>query len=238
MTTSKIETFWATIAESPDLPKEIAKEIGSNIATYHRAAKLWEAKRTALQTLTNDLRNAEQKAVVNLLQELATGTKNTIEKTSQNITELSDAVTDAQRQEQYTSAAMRRAEAQISSPASKHRDALIAWIASRRAVEPYACGYTENITKEIETLWKNLGVLMFQPFDQMLSLVPMNRLPIIFESGWETKGRSSIAYLWAQMALGNFDYKNHNRQPKASPTMRFTAYIESIPLAPAIPAHR
>ena len=128
MTNSKIETFWATIAESPDLPKEIAKEIGSNIAMYHRGVKLWEAKRAALQTLTNDLRNAEQKAVINLLQELEAGTKNSIEKTSQNITELSDAVTDAQRQEQSTSAAMRRAEAQISSPASKHHLALIAWI--------------------------------------------------------------------------------------------------------------
>jgi predicted nucleic acid-binding protein len=238
MTASKIETFWATIAGSPDFPKEIAKEIDSHIAIYHRSVKLWEAKRNALQTLMNDLRNTEQKAVINLLQELATGTKNTIEKTSQNITELSDAVTDAQRQERFTSAAMRRAEAQISSPTSKHRDALTVWIASLRAVEPYACGYTQSITKEIEELWRNLGVFMFQPFDQMLELPPMNRLPIVFESGWGIKSRSSIAYLWSQMALGNFDYPNRNRQPKATPKMRFTAYIESIPQAPAIPAHR
>ena len=237
MTPSKTETFWAQIATYPDFPKEIAKEIGSNIATYHRSVKLCDAKRAALQTLTNDLRNAEQKAVANLLQELSAGTKNTIEKTSQNITELSDAVIDAQRQVQFTSAAMGRAEAQISSPTSKHRLALTVWIASLRAIEPYKCGYTDYITKEILELWRNLGVLMFQPFDQILQLPPINHLPIILESTWKESTRSSIAYLWAQIALGNFDYANHDRRPKADPTMRFTTYIQSLPLAPAIPAH-
>lgn len=238
MTTSTSETFWESITNYADFPKDIGIEIQTNIATYRRSVKLWEAKRAALQAITNDLKNAEREAIPKLLEELAAGTKNTLEKTSQNITELSDALTDAERQERFTSFAVRRAENKISSPATKHHHALITWIANLRAVEPYACGYTKHITKEIEQLWKHLSIQMFQPFDEMLELVSLNHLPIIFESAWGTKGRSSICYLWEQMALGNFDYMNHSRNPNATLTMRFTAYIKSIPQAPAIPAHR
>jgi hypothetical protein len=239
MNTSTTQKLWQTISECKDIPEEITEEIRRGFETHNRATELWNTKRKTMQQITNDLSEAQRQAVPKLFAELSAGKKNSLHQSTEQIVLLTHAQTEAQLAERFTSQAMRRAESAISSPLQKHRDTFIQWVAQRRIIEPYACGFTEQVTPEVLQIWVALNVPMYPRLDENLELPTLYGLPVIFEVGWSQKHRSSLAWIWQQIAQGNFDYvpQPNDRQGNTR-TLRITAFANNIPQAPATPTRR
>lgn len=236
MITSTTQKLWQTISECDDLPEEIITEIRRGFETHNRAIELWKAKRETLQQISNELSDAQRQAVPKLLAELSAGKKNGLHQSVQQILLLTQAQTEAQLAERFTSQAMRGAESAISSPLPKHRDTFIQWVAQRRVFEPYACGFTEQVTPEVLQIWVALDLPMYPRLDENLELPTLNRLPVIFEVGWSQKHRSSLAWIWQQIAQGKFDYVPQPNDKRGNTrTLRITAFASDIPQAPPIP---
>jgi hypothetical protein len=239
MNTSTTQKLWQTISECKDIPDEIIAEIRRGFETHNRATELWKAKRETTQQISNDLSDAQRQAVPKLLAELSAGKKNGLHQSVQKILLLTQAQTEAQLAERFTSQAMRGAESAISSPLPKHRDTFIQWVAQRRVIEPYACGFTEQVTPEVLQIWVALDVPMYPRLDENLELPTLNRLPVIFEVGWSQKHRSSLAWIWQQIAQGKFDYVPQPNDKRGNTrTLRITAFASDIPQAPATPTRR
>lgn len=239
MNTAPTLKLWQTISECKDLPDEITDDIRRGFETHIRATELWKKERKALQQITNDLNEAKRQAVPKLFAELSAGMKNGLHQSTEQIVLLTHAQSEAQLAERFTSQAMRRAESAISSPLQKHRDTFIQWVAQRRIIEPFSCGFTEQVTHEVLQIWVALNVPMYPRLDENLELPTLSGLPIIFEIGWSQKHRSAIAWIWQQIAQGNFDYvpQPHDKTGKTR-TMRITAFPNNIPQAPATPTRR
>jgi hypothetical protein len=239
MNTSATQKLWQTISECKDIPDEIIAEIRRGFETHNRATELWKAKRETTQQISNDLSDAQRQAVPKLLAELSAGKKNGLHQSVQQILLLTQAQTEAQLAERFTFQAMRGAESAISSPLPKHRDTFIQWVAQRRVIEPYACGFTEQVTPEVLQIWVALDVPMYPRLDENLELPTLNRLPVIFEVGWSQKHRSSLAWIWHQIAQGKFDYVPQPNDKRGNTrTLRITAFASDIPQAPATPTRR
>ena len=239
MSTTAIQKLWQTISECNDLPEEVITDIRRAFETHNRATDLWNKERKSLQQITNDLNEAQRQALPKLCTELSAGKKNTLHQSTEQILLLTQAEEEAQLAERFASQAMRKTESAISTPLSKFRDTFIQWVAQRRIVEPFACGFTKHITPEVDETWRNLSVIMFPRFDENLELPAMNRIPVVFEEGWTQKHRSSIAWIWQRIAEGKFEYvPQPNDKQGGTRTMRITAFATNIPQAPAIPEKR
>lgn len=239
MNTTPTLKLWQTISECKDLPEEITDDIRRGFETLIRATELWNKERKTLQQITNDLNDAQRQALPKLCAELSAGKKNTLHQSTEQVLLLTHAQTEAQLAERFASQAMRRAESAISSPLQKHRDTFIQWVAHRRIIEPFTCGFTEQVTPDVLQIWVALNVPMYPRLDENLELPTLKRLPVVFEFGWSQKHRSALTWIWQQIAQGKFDYvPQPNDKTGNTRTIRITAFANDIPQAPATPTRR
>ena len=239
MNTTPTLKLWQTISECKDLPEKITDDIRRGFETHIRATELWNKERKTLQQISNDLNEAKRQAVPKLYTELSAGKKNGLHQSTEQVLLLTHAQTEAQLAERFASQAMRQAETAISSPLQKYRDIFIQWVAQRRIIEPFTCGFTEQVTPEVLQIWVALNVPLYPRLDENLELPTLYKLPVVFEIGWSQKHRSSITLIWQQIAQGNFDYvPQPNDKTGKTRTMRITAFPNNIPQAPATPTRR
>ena len=239
MNTTPTLKLWQTISECKDLPEKITDDIRRGFETHIRATELWNKERKTLQQISNDLSEAKRQAVPKLFAELSAGKKNGLHQSTEQVLLLTHAQTEAQLAERFASQAMRQAETAISSPLQKYRDIFIQWVAQRRIIEPFTCGFTEQVTPEVLQIWVALNVPLYPRLDENLELPTLYKLPVVFEIGWSQKHRSSITWIWQQIAQGNFDYvPQPNDKTGKTRTMRITAFPNNIPQAPATPTRR
>jgi hypothetical protein len=236
MNTSPTLKLWKAISECDDLPEEVIAEIRRGFEIHQRSEELWQTKRNALQQITNDLNDAQRQAIPKLHAELSAGKKNTLHQSTEQIVLLTHAQTEAHLAERFASQVARKTESNISAPLTKFRDIFILWVAQRRSIEPFACGFTKHMTTEVDEIWRNLAVQMYPRLDENLELPTMTRLPVIYQEGWTQKHRSSIAWIWQRIAEEKFEYvPQPNNKQSESQTMRITAFANNIPKAPPIP---
>ena len=119
----------------------------------------------------------------------------------------------------------------------EHRAAIIQWIAKHRANDAGADGVV--IPAQVREIHDTLGILWYPRHDQDLELSPLyhngqlNRLPLEWHISMPSMVRASCAWLWQQVALGNFiiiaDGQYRDR-------IKVTATVEQLPPVKPTPA--
>lgn len=233
--------LWRNLIATGELPDEVATEAKAALKTYDRSDDLLIAKTKQLRELSNELVNV-RRAVPDVIHDaIAAGKKPAIEATSEQITLLESAVADAEQQQRIAERATTKAGSALESGiVRRHRDQLIVWVASRRMTSPHACGLTDVITKDLETVWAKLDVNLYPVRDEALALPEhWSRLPIVIDPQWPRDIRSSVTWCWKQIAESRWEWEAHpNNRQGVKHLMRFTTLPTIIEQAPDIPAKR
>jgi hypothetical protein len=209
------------------------------LRTYDKADDLLIAKTKQHRELSNELVNVRRSAPDQTHDAIAAGKKPAIEAMSEQITMLENAVADVEQQKRIAERTTVKAGTTLENGiVRRHRDQLIAWIASRRTAEPHACGRTELISANVEAVWKQLGVNLYPKRDELLAIPETwKMLPVVIDPTWPRDVRSSIAWCWKQIAEGRWEWvapPTDRNGPKR--LMRFTALPTNVDPAPSIPA--
>ena len=119
----------------------------------------------------------------------------------------------------------------------EHRAAIIQWIAKHRAADAGADGVVMPV--QVREIHDTLGILWYPRHDQDLELSSLyhngqlNRLPLEWHISMPSMVRASCAWLWQQVALGNFviiaDGQYRDR-------IKITATVEQLPPVKPTPA--
>ena len=119
----------------------------------------------------------------------------------------------------------------------EHRAAIIQWIAQHRAGDAGADGVV--IAVQVREIHDALGVLWHPRHDQDLELTPLylngqlNRVPLEWHISLPSMVRASCAWLWQQVALGNFIIVTDGQYRDR---IKVTATVEQLPTVKPTPA--
>lgn len=119
----------------------------------------------------------------------------------------------------------------------EHRAAIIQWIAQHRAGDAGADGVV--IPVQVREIHDTLGILWHPRHDQDLELAPLylngqlNRVPLEWHISLPSMVRASCAWLWQQVALGNFIIVTDGQYRDR---IKVTATVEQLPTVKPTPA--
>lgn len=92
-----------------------------------------------------------------------------------------------------------------------YRGELLRWIATRRNNEPTRCGEIETLPHQVQVIYSNICTTWLTPWDDTLTLDGITRLPLLYQPTWKSDLRASLAWVWEQVARGNFEVIPHPR---------------------------
>jgi hypothetical protein len=119
----------------------------------------------------------------------------------------------------------------------EHRGAIIQWIAQYRAADIGADGVVVPV--QVREIHDSLGVFWYPRHDQDLELSPLyyngqlHRVPLEWHISTPSMVRASCAWLWQQVALGNFIIVTDGQYRDR---IKVTATVEQLPTVKPTPA--
>ena len=226
------------LIDAPDIADNIKSDAQQLLLVLHAARELHRSQHQHLQQIAGQYAEHQQTASRTLIDDLQRHKKHRLHELCderKNLTATKDHATIA---DQISREALRKAESAVSTRIfTSHSDELNAWVARRRAEQPFTCGLTDTITVELVAIYDRIKPQLFPRHHPELNLPDgLTRLPVVIEASWTQDTRSSLAWMWQQIAHGHFDYvphpHDHNGQSR---TLRITAFPSHIPQAPRLP---
>jgi hypothetical protein len=226
------------IAASDKAPKELRDNITNALNALQRARVLTSTYRDMADKTARELDDAKALSI-------KAGTTSLIDNKSRiDINALIAKIADKQHTADQARDAYKLAEtieSKVNANARRitieHRAAIIQWIAKHRANDAGADGVV--IPAQVREIHDTLGILWYPRHDQDLELSPLyhngklNRLPLEWHISMPSMVRASCAWLWLQVALGNFiiiaDGQYRDR-------IKVTATVEQLPQVKPTPA--
>jgi len=236
MTTHDLR-LWQFVIDAPDTSDTIRQDAQRGIETLIRAQELHRSQSQHLRLLVGQFTEHHQTSPRLLHDDLQTKMKHRLHDLCDERINLIATKEQATIAEQISREALRRAELTISSRLfTSHADGLLAWVARRRADQPFTCGLTETITADLVAIYQRIRPQLFPRHDPELGVPEtMDRLPLIIEPSWTRDSRSGLAWMWQQIADGHFDYVPHPHDKNGqSRTLRITNFPTRIPQAPEL----
>ena len=231
------EQLMRFLVASKDAP-EAARDEAANILKL--ADQTEELHRTAVarqRGISNERSEHQRSVGTRVVATLLDGKKPNIGTLADQGATLTAAHDEAERQVTIATKSREQVEIMARSLATRHREPLIAWVAARRIIQPHACGFTEHVTRELDALWRDLAVDLFPKRPDELHLPERwLRLPVVIDPMWPAEPRSGIAWCWAQIAEGRWEWSPHPNDRQHKPRLlRFTHLPTVIEPAPTIP---
>ena len=226
------------LIDAPDIDDHIKDDAQRTLALFYKASELHRSQHQHLRQVSGQYAEHLQTASRTLVDDLQHQKKHRLHELCderRNLTTTKDHATIA---DQISREAMRKAELAVSTRIFNTYSAeLFTWVARRRADQPFTCGLTDTITAELVAIYDRIRPQLFPRHHPELNLSDsLTRLPAVIESSWPQDTRSSIAWMWQQIAHGHFDYVPHPHDPNGqSRTLRITSFPTRIPQAPRLP---
>lgn len=226
----------AYLVEQSDAPPQARDDAHLAMTTYGRAMKFRDAEHKAMRQAANDYRTALQEIPKYLNNCLHAGTKTNLDKSVEHLNLLEQARESTTQRSEFAQRAFVTIEHEcMGGCLRKHRDALIEWIAQRRTQEPTTCGFTKSLPQELATIYYALEVEWSTDWEERLSLAGQRRLPIVYESHWPNEYRASCAWVWEQVANGDYQKVPHPNDRNPQPDARYFAPTRRVVALPSVP---
>jgi hypothetical protein len=222
---------------SKDAPEAARDEAAAILKALDQTDDLHRDAVKRRRTIANELTEAHRKAGSKIVTALLDAKKPNLGTLSDQIALLTTGDDDAERQAMLAKRGRDHAEMLARSLPTRHREALIGWVATRRVIEPHRCGFTDEVPRELANLWEALDVQMFPKWPEELHVPESwHRLPIVLDSMWPAEPRAGIAWCWKQIAEARWEWAPHPGDRQRKPRlMRFTHLPTDIEPAPTIP---
>lgn len=228
----------AYIAASDKAPKELRDIITNALNALQRARVTTATHRDKADRIARELDDVRAGAIT-------TGTTSLIDNKSRiDINALIAKIADKQHAADQARDAYKLAEtieSKVNTNARRitieHRAAIIQWIAKHRAADAGADGVV--IPVQVREIHDTLGVLWYPRHDQDLELSPLyyngqlQRVPLEWHISLPSMVRASCAWLWQQVALGNFIIVTDGQYRDR---IKVTATVEQLPTVKPTPA--
>jgi hypothetical protein len=212
---------WQYIANEDDAPescKDIAKEL---LRQYNIAVNIHDQHAKRVGELGTLVADARRNIMPTLKQQIATSKKHSLVDLVAERCKAEKQLVIANEEKKVAEQLLNSMRHKLSAELRANRSTLLAWIATRRAVNISAHGYTDLITPELEYIYKSLNIVWHPKWNEGLTLPHNSRLPLVFQAGWIKDAHESAAWAWQHIALGEVREKNHHHF--------VTAYVDSLP---------
>lgn len=230
--------LWRSLIGEGDLPEAVAKDVKHELKALDRAHEHHLETTARAHTTATEHSKARQQAPATLVAELHTTSKPTTTRLAGDLVMLEQAKNEAEIASRIARNALEKCRGFVDGPLfTRHRDELIAYVAQRRAHDLGAFGYTDQITKPLEALWNRIRPNLY-PLDleEMSLPATFTRLPLVIEPRWDRAARGSIAWIWQEIAEGNWRWSPPRGNTEAPPTfLRITSTFDRAPSVPESP---
>ncbi len=163
---------------------------------------------TAHQALQK-LRTREHGNIPQIVDQLRTGAPTDIDADVQQLEQLHQSLGTAQRRALLVDTAHKSITNQICGGVLlPHHEPLLHWIAQRRNAQPFDCGSTPTLTKQIGLIYSLVNPLWSPNWEPRLNLERARHLPLFYSAHWSRHKRASLAWAWEQLALGRVRWIN------------------------------
>ena len=227
-------TYLVSQKDAPPAAQDAARHA---FETFHYACSLHQDETHAAHTATQTLHDLQRDLPRNALTAARAGKRLNLDTQLRDIDKARTVATTAQARVQVTLHVLQASESQITGGCLvDHHDDLVQWIANRRNAAPFQCGPVDTLPAEVQTLYALVTPLWSDRWDDALSLNAATRLPLLYQSHWDTDLRASLAWVWEQLALGHvarIPHPHHRNPDKAPRVLIPTQRVVRLPQAPA-----
>jgi hypothetical protein len=204
------------LASDKDAPGEIRITANSALTAYAIAVKTASNSRTDQIDIAADLDLFDARTAKDLADDLINGKSISIDRAADKISKLVDKKHRADHIYKIAQRLQAIALSNCGRVLRDHRTDLILWCARKRNADLTRCG--EILPDPVWRIWQTLGVRFYRLDDPTLNLdawringKQLKPLPIEWYDTWSDTSRASLAWIYQQLASGNFViHKNGN----------------------------
>lgn len=220
------------LATDKDAPADLRAAAHNAITAYAVAVKTASTSRTDQIASASDLDHAKTRTANQLADDLLAGKHISIDRLADKITKLRDQKQRADLIYQLAQDLEILIRSRCALVIRENFTDLILWCARKRAADLTRCG--EMLPDPVWHIWQMLDVRFWPNYDAALTLDAWHRngkittLPIEWHDTWTEPARASLAWIYGQIASGNFYIETRGRQKM----IRLTHTVKELPQVP------
>ena len=196
------------LASDKDAPADIRTAANNALTAYAIAVKTANDSRTDQLDTAADLDLLRARTANDLVDDLINGKSISIDKSVDKIDKLKNKHNRADDIYHIAHRLQSVAKIRCGQIIRNHRTDLILWCARKRAADLTRCG--EILPDPVWRIWQTLDVRFYPITDEALSLDAwrnngkLGKLPIDWYDTWSDPARASLAWIFNEIASGNF----------------------------------
>jgi len=220
------------LTAATDLPLVLRKEIKHALDVYDVSVKLLHESHQNLATLTTKRNTAEITAHKIVAKCLDENQKPNTEKLVAEIVELNARVTAAQLHVLTFTQANQTLKSHATGFYTTALDELLRWVAVQRAKD--LLGYGDVLPAAVLHVYNSLQFRWYPTWADGLDIAPqeLNRLPLVWLSNWSEKHRASLAWVFNELATGNYKWVQVPKRKDPVLCLQLTNAIVTLPPVP------
>ena len=203
----KAKEAWHYLIKSKDAPEIVKTAAQQWLNALDIAGKALSQSRAQTQSVLQSHLAARSSVLVDLLNQCLSGKKPATASAVANAETLANALATSQRIASLTETLHQRLISLVSgSLCRQYQDELLQWVAQRRSADA-DCGYTKDLTPDVQWFHDQLQIYWLPKWDQELALTTNNhRVSLLYQPTQTAHYRASCQWLWQQVAAGCYDY--------------------------------
>lgn len=227
------------LIDDSEISDSIRAAVKTALSAFEKSQNVYSQHSQKSNATLLELRNAEKDLSPQLVQELQNGKRVTLDARVEHVETLRAAWETSQVSLTAATQAHRHITSQVCGLVLKpFTDELLQWVARRRDSDPVACGEIDALNAQVQLVYATIQPRWRTDWDAALALGTTSRLPLIYDARWTSEYRSSLAWVWSQVAQGHVHKvpSSTSRQPNApalflAPTHR----VIDLPTVPPVP---
>ena len=231
----KAKEAWHYLIKSKDAPEIVKTAAQQHLDALDAAGKAVSQSRAQTQSVLQSQLTAQRSVISELLNQSLLGKKPATALAVANAETMTNAMATAQRIASLTETLYQRLVSLVcGSLCRQYQDLLLQWIAQRRSADA-DCGYTKDLTPDVQWFHDQLQIYWLPKWDQELALTTNDhRVSLLYRPTQSAAYRASCQWLWQQVAAGRYDYAaplgaSNNAKPDR---LRVTSHCDGLPTVP------
>ena len=220
------------LSTAKDLSTVLRQEIESALNVYDVSIKLLHESHQALANVVTKRNVASSTAYKAVAKCLIENKKPNTEKLVAEIVELNAKVAAAQLHVLTETQANQTLKSHATGFYTTALDELLRWVAVQRAKD--LLGYGDVLPAAVLHVYNSLQFRWYPTWADNLDLAPQqfNKLPLIWLSHWSDKHRASLAWVFNELATGNYKWVQVPKRKDPVLCLQLTNAIVTLPPVP------
>lgn len=225
------------LIDANDAPPEAQAAAKHALKAHARATTLHDDEQHAAHTALQTLRTLERETPRRAAQQVGAGKNVNLAKALTELEEARQESSNAQARVLVAKQIRATFTAQVEGAClNQHQEDLVRWVAMRRNADPTRCGEIETLPEQVKVIYSKFSPTWWNQWDDALTLDGISTLPLIYEPTWASELRASLAWVWEQVARGEYEKIPHPRATNPNTAARVYVPTRRAITLPRVPA--